>query len=160
MADALDVPVSSGEWEPNRWRFADLIRLGNPDIVQPDILAAGGISELRRIAALASAANKPVMPHCSPTIPLTSLASLHLYSTLLLGTRPHEYTTEGAVPLEEALQRAADDMFAAAVEGPASPSPQNVAVDSLVDGRSGIRTAATVSGANRRVKSPGRSVMP
>jgi L-alanine-DL-glutamate epimerase-like enolase superfamily enzyme len=104
VVDALDVPVSSGEWEPNRWRFADLIALGNPDIVQPDILAAGGISELRRIADLASAYNKPVMPHCSPTIPLTSLASLQLYSTLLLGTRPHEYTTEGAVPLEQAAE--------------------------------------------------------
>ncbi len=104
VVDALDVPVSSGEWEPSRWRFADLIRLGNPDILQPDILAAGGISELRRIADLASAYNKPVMPHCSPTIPLTSLASIHLYATLLTGVRPHEYTTEGAVALEESEQ--------------------------------------------------------
>jgi L-alanine-DL-glutamate epimerase-like enolase superfamily enzyme len=102
VVDALDVPVSSGEWEPNRWRFADLIALGNPDILQPDILAAGGISELVRICDLAAAYNKPVMPHCSPTLPLTATASLHLYATLLNGVRPHEFTTEGAAPIEEA----------------------------------------------------------
>ena len=102
VVDALDAPVSSGEWEPNRWRFADLIRLGNPDILQPDILAAGGISELQRICDLASAYNKPVMPHCSPFLPLTAMASLHLYSTLLNGVRPHEFTTEGTAPVDQA----------------------------------------------------------
>jgi D-arabinonate dehydratase/D-galactarolactone cycloisomerase len=102
VVDALDVPVSSGEWEPSRWRFADLIALGNPDIVQPDILAAGGITELLRICDLAGAYNKPVMPHCSPFLPLTAAASLHLYSTLLNGVRPHEFTTEGTAPIEEA----------------------------------------------------------
>jgi len=102
VVDALDAPVSSGEWEPSRWRFADLIALGNPDILQPDILMAGGITELQRICDLASAHNKPVMPHCSPTMPLTATASLHLYSTLLNGVRPHEFTTEGTVDLDEA----------------------------------------------------------
>ena len=63
VVDALDVPVSSGEFESTRWRFVDLIELGNPDIVQPDILGGGGITELRRIADLATAYNKPVMPH-------------------------------------------------------------------------------------------------
>lgn len=104
VVDALDVPVSSGEWEPSRWRFVDLIELGNPDIVQPDILAAGGISELRRIADVAAAYNKPVMPHCSPFLPFDAVASLSLYATLLNGVRPHEFTTEGAVPIAEAAE--------------------------------------------------------
>ncbi len=102
VADALDAPVSSGEWVTSRWGFADMIALGNPDILQPDILAAGGITELQRICDLASAYNKPIMPHCSPFLPLTALASLHLYSTLLNGVRPHEFTTEGTAPVEQA----------------------------------------------------------
>jgi L-alanine-DL-glutamate epimerase-like enolase superfamily enzyme len=104
VVDALDVPVSSGEWEPTRWRFVDLIELGNPDILQPDILGAGGITELRRIADVAAAYNKPVMPHCSPFLPLDAAASLNLYATLLNGVRPHEFTTEGAVAIEEAAE--------------------------------------------------------
>ena len=41
VVDALVVPVSSGEFEATRFRFADLIALGNPDILQPDIHANG-----------------------------------------------------------------------------------------------------------------------
>ncbi len=93
VADALAVPVTTGEQESHRWRFADLIALGNPDILQPDILNAGGISEMQKIYALAVTYNKPVMPH-SPTAGINSMASLHLYSTIANATRPHEYSTE------------------------------------------------------------------
>jgi L-alanine-DL-glutamate epimerase-like enolase superfamily enzyme len=100
VVDALDVPVSSGEFESTRWRFVDLIELGNPDIVQPDIQVAGGITELRRISDLATAYNKPVMPH-SPYMGLNGAASLQVYATLQNGVRPHEFSTEGTAPIEE-----------------------------------------------------------
>jgi L-alanine-DL-glutamate epimerase-like enolase superfamily enzyme len=100
VVDALDVAVSSGEFESTRWRFVDLIELGNPDILQPDIQVAGGITELRRIADLASAYNKPVMPH-SPYMGLNGSASLQVYATLQNGIRPHEFSTEGTAPVEE-----------------------------------------------------------
>jgi D-arabinonate dehydratase/D-galactarolactone cycloisomerase len=90
VVDALDVPVSSGEQEHTRWQFRDLIQIGNPDIVQPDIVMAGGITESRRIYDLATTYNKPTMPHC-PSAGISSAASLHLYSTYLNATRPHEY---------------------------------------------------------------------
>jgi L-alanine-DL-glutamate epimerase-like enolase superfamily enzyme len=90
VADALDVPVSSGEQEHTRWQFRDLIQLGNPDILQPDIVMAGGISEVRRIFDLATTFDKPVMPHC-PSAGISSAASLHLYSTYVNAVRPHEY---------------------------------------------------------------------
>jgi L-alanine-DL-glutamate epimerase-like enolase superfamily enzyme len=100
VTDALDVAVSSGEFESTRWRFVDLIELGNPDIVQPDILTVGGITELRRVADLASAYDKPVMPH-SPQMGLNGAASLHVYATLQNGTRPHEFSTEGTASIEQ-----------------------------------------------------------
>jgi L-alanine-DL-glutamate epimerase-like enolase superfamily enzyme len=90
VVDALDVPVSSGEQEHTRWQFRDLIQIGNPDILQPDIVMAGGISESRRIYDLATTYNKPTMPHC-PSAGISSAASLHLYSTYVNATRPHEY---------------------------------------------------------------------
>lgn len=100
VADALDIPVASGEQESGRWRFRDLLLLGNPDIIQPDILLGGGITELKRIFELGELWNKPVMPH-SPTAGINSAASLHLYSTLINGTRPHEFSTEGTAPVEQ-----------------------------------------------------------
>ena len=93
VVDALDVAVSTGEQEQTRWRFRDLIELANPDILQPDILNAGGLSEVKRIFDLAVIHNKVVMPH-SPTAGVNSMASLHAYSTVTNGVRPHEYSNE------------------------------------------------------------------
>ena len=92
-ANALDIPVSFGEQQHTRWQFRDLIELGNPDILQPDIVLAGGITESRRIYDLAGTYGKLVMPHC-PSAGIASAASLQLYSTYLTAVRPHEYSIE------------------------------------------------------------------
>ena len=93
VADALALPVAFGEFEKTRWRFRELIELGNPDILQPDILNAGGPSEVKRIYELAETFGKPVMPH-SPDVGITSFASLHVYSTVTNATHAHEYSPE------------------------------------------------------------------
>ncbi len=93
VAEALMAPVSSGEQEHTRWQFRDLILQGNPDIVQPDIVMAGGISEMRHIYTLAETFNKPIMPHC-PSAGISNAASLQLYCTVANAVRPHEYSYE------------------------------------------------------------------
>ena len=100
VADALDVAVSTGEQDWDRWRFRDIIMLGNPDILQPDILNAGGPSEILKIYTLATTFNKPVMPH-SPNAGINSIASLHCYSSIKNAVRPHEFSTEFAPPLDQ-----------------------------------------------------------
>jgi len=100
VVDALDVPISTGEQETSRWRFRDLIDLANPDILQPDILNAGGISEVKRIYEMAVIRNKQVMPH-SPSAGINSVASLHAYATVGNATRPHEFSEEFTGPLQD-----------------------------------------------------------
>lgn len=100
VADALTVPVSTGEQEYTRWQFRDLVLTANPDILQPDIVMAGGISEVRRIFDLAVTFNKPVMPHC-PSAAIASAASLQLYSTVTNAVRPHEFSYEFTGPKED-----------------------------------------------------------
>ncbi len=100
VADALDVAVSCGEQDAYRWWFQNLVELGNPDILQPDILAAGGPSEVKKIYQLASTWDKPIMPH-SPQAGINSMASLHVYATIQNATRPHEFSTEFSGPLDE-----------------------------------------------------------
>lgn len=90
---ALDMPVSFGEQQHTRWQFRDLVELGDPAILQPDIVLAGGITESKRIYELAETFGKQVMPHC-PTAGIASAASLHLYSTFVGAVRPHEYSEE------------------------------------------------------------------
>ena len=90
---ALDIPVSTGEQLKHRWDFRDLIERADPDILQPDIVDAGGISEVVRIFQLAEVFAKPVMPH-SPSAGILSIASMQAYSTVLSAVRPHEYSVE------------------------------------------------------------------
>ncbi|MDA1279011.1 MAG: mandelate racemase/muconate lactonizing enzyme family protein [Chloroflexi bacterium] len=55
IADALDMPVASGENAFTRWDHLKLIREGRPDIVQPDVVKVGGITEFLKIEAVLSA---------------------------------------------------------------------------------------------------------
>lgn len=96
---ALDIPVSAGEQLTDRWDARDLIEQGDPDIVQPDIVDAGGITEVVRILQLAEVHGKPVMPH-SPAAGILLVASLHAYATVPSATRPHEYSVEYGPPPE------------------------------------------------------------
>lgn len=63
-------PIAIGERMYSRWDYKDLFEQGYVDIVQPDLSHAGGISECRRIAAMAEAYDMAVAPHC----PLDSIA--------------------------------------------------------------------------------------
>ena len=60
---ALDMAVAGGENDFTRWGFRDIIARKAMDIVQPDVCAAGGISEMRKIATLASAFGVECVPH-------------------------------------------------------------------------------------------------
>ena len=63
VTQALDLAVAGGENDFTRWGFRDVIAKKAMDIVQPDVCAAGGISEMRKIAALASAFGVECVPH-------------------------------------------------------------------------------------------------
>ena len=60
---ALDMAVAGGENDFTRFGFRDLIARKAMDIVQPDVCAAGGITECKKIAALASAHGVECVPH-------------------------------------------------------------------------------------------------
>ena len=60
---ALDIPIAGGEAEFTRWGFRPLITERLVDILQPDIAAAGGISETKKIADMANAFGVRVNPH-------------------------------------------------------------------------------------------------
>lgn len=63
VTQALDMAVAGGENDFTRWGFRDVIAKKAMDIVQPDVCAAGGISEMRKIATLASAFGVECVPH-------------------------------------------------------------------------------------------------
>lgn len=91
VAKSLDVPVSAGEHEYTRWQFRDLIEQAKVDIIQPDVVKCGGISEMYKIGILGSVYNKHFVPHqTQPTI--GTAANLHVCAAISNATRPQEYT--------------------------------------------------------------------
>nr|WP_255663965.1 mandelate racemase/muconate lactonizing enzyme family protein [Nitratireductor sp. B36] len=63
VSRALDMAVAGGENDFTRWGFRDKIVRKAMDIVQPDVCAAGGLTECKKIAALASAHGVECVPH-------------------------------------------------------------------------------------------------
>jgi D-galactarolactone cycloisomerase len=57
------IRIAGGECEYTRYGFRPWIERRAVDILQPDLCAAGGFSEMLKIVAMASAANLPVIPH-------------------------------------------------------------------------------------------------
>jgi len=55
--------IATGEHEYGRYGFRYLLEANGASIWQPDIQWCGGLTELRRIAAMASAYDIPVIPH-------------------------------------------------------------------------------------------------
>jgi L-alanine-DL-glutamate epimerase-like enolase superfamily enzyme len=76
-ADASPAPVCASEKLATRAGFRDLLETGAAGIVMLDLSWCGGISEARKIAAMAEAWNLPVAPH-DCTGPVVLCASTHL----------------------------------------------------------------------------------
>lgn len=70
-------PIATGERNFSRWDFKEIITSGAVDIIQPDLSHAGGISEVRRIAAMAEAYDVALAPHC-PLGPIALAACLQV----------------------------------------------------------------------------------
>jgi len=78
---ATTIPIATGEREFTRFDFLHLFDERAMDIVQPDVSRAGGFTEIRRIAAMASARGLRVAPHAWGSGVLFA-ASIHLAMAL------------------------------------------------------------------------------
>jgi L-alanine-DL-glutamate epimerase-like enolase superfamily enzyme len=75
------VPLALGENTYTRFEFTHIIENGVIQILQPDLSKAGGITEVLRIAALASAWKLGIHPHTSIT-GLNMAASIHFLASI------------------------------------------------------------------------------
>jgi galactonate dehydratase len=74
-------PIAAGERWMGKWVFFDAISRGALSVVQPDIAHAGGITECRKIAAIAEAGYATVAMHC-PLSPVALAAAIQLDAVL------------------------------------------------------------------------------
>ncbi|KAB7644876.1 galactonate dehydratase [Polymorphobacter fuscus] len=77
LAAQTVLPIALGERLYSRWDFKPFFEAASIDVAQPDLSHAGGISECRRIAAMAEAYDVALAPHC-PLGPLALAACLQV----------------------------------------------------------------------------------
>lgn len=77
IAERTDVAIAVGERRYSRWDFKSLFENHCIDVVQPDVCYAGGISETKRIAAMAEAYDTAIAPHC-PLGPIALAACIQI----------------------------------------------------------------------------------
>jgi galactonate dehydratase len=75
------VPIACGERLYSRWQFRSLLEMRAADYIQPDVSHAGGITELKKIAAIAETHYVPICPH-NPSGPVANAATLQLAACL------------------------------------------------------------------------------
>lgn len=73
----VDLPIATGEMLYTKYEFRDLLVRGAADIIQPDICCAGGLLELKKIAAMAESFYTTIAPH-NPVGPVATAVNVHL----------------------------------------------------------------------------------
>ena len=81
LRDKTSIPIAGGECEYLRFGFHQLLKSKSVDIIQPDICSSGGLTEAKRIAALASTYGVEVVPHTWGTA-IGIHVALHFISNL------------------------------------------------------------------------------
>lgn len=77
IAASCDIPIATGERLYTRWDFKRLFQAGGVDIIQPDLSHAGGITEVKKIGAMAEAYDIALAPHC-PLGPIALASCLNV----------------------------------------------------------------------------------
>jgi galactonate dehydratase len=76
LKQRMQIPLATGECLYTKHDFRQLLSKQAADIVQPDVCLAGGIMELKKIAAMAEAHYVVVAPH-NPMGPLATMVNVH-----------------------------------------------------------------------------------
>jgi galactonate dehydratase len=80
IAQLTSCPIALGERLHSRWEVRPFLEAGCVDILQPDVSHCGGISELKRIAAMCEAYDVALAPHC-PLGPIALAACVQVDAT-------------------------------------------------------------------------------
>jgi galactonate dehydratase len=81
LQQRLPVPIATGERLLSRWEIRPLLEEGGCKVLQPDVMHAGGLTEVKRMATMADTYYVAVAPH-NPGGPICNLAAMHLAAAI------------------------------------------------------------------------------
>ena len=80
IARCCNIPIATGERLFSKYDFKRLLQCGGVAVIQPDLSHAGGITEVKKIAAMAESCDVALAPHC-PLGPIALAACLQVDAT-------------------------------------------------------------------------------
>ena len=107
VARAVRIPVATGERVTTKAEFAPILRAGAATILQPALGRAGGIWEMKKVAAMAEVYNAQMAPHLYAG-PVEWAANIHLAASIpnilmceTIETPFHDQLIKGAIRVED-----------------------------------------------------------
>lgn len=82
VADKVAIPIAVGERWATKWAFTELFVRNLVDIVQPETTRLGGITELKKLSAMAEAHAVKVAPHAGSVGPIVQMANMHVMASI------------------------------------------------------------------------------
>ncbi|NNK78480.1 MAG: mandelate racemase/muconate lactonizing enzyme family protein [Litoreibacter sp.] len=111
VAQAVRIPIATGERLTTKAEFAALLRTGGAKIMQPALGRAGGLWEMKKLAAIAEVFNAEMAPHLYAG-PLEWAANIHLAASIpnllmaeTIETQFHADLIRGSIKVENGFIR-------------------------------------------------------
>ena len=112
VADAVRIPIATGERMTTKAEFAALLQTGGAAILQPALGRAGGIWEMKKLAAIAEVFNAQMAPHLYAG-PIEWAANIHLAASIpnlliieTIETKFHSDLISGSIQVENGFVQA------------------------------------------------------
>lgn len=81
VAEKSPIPIATGERHMTKYDFFELVTRTDIDVIQPDLMNTGGLTEGKKIAGLAEADHVSVAPH-NPQGPVATAIYTHFNTTI------------------------------------------------------------------------------
>jgi len=81
LQGSTNIPIATGEGLQSHWAYREVLRKQAARILQPDAARTGGITAMKKIAAMADAQYVTIAPH-NPNGPVCTAASIHVAASI------------------------------------------------------------------------------
>ena len=103
VAQKINIPIATGERLTTIYEFEMLLARNAVQYVRPDVCMAGGITQSKKIAALAEASHVGVVPH-NPLSPVSTAACIQIAASIPNFALQEYPTGEGRPPKSEIVK--------------------------------------------------------
>ena len=117
IREVVPVPLATGERDRTIWEVREILEAQVIDILQPDVGHGGGITQVKKVAALAEAHYVPIAPHCTMSY-LGLTASFHLSASVPFFVIHEAYENVLPAGVAQKTWEMDDDGYVSLPEGP------------------------------------------